>query len=290
VSEGLVTVTGASGFIGSHIVANLLSRGRAVRATVRDSSDPIRVDHLKALEVADGGSLEIVEMDLFDAASVNAAIAGCTDLIHTAAAVRISAKDPQRQIVDPSVVGTQNVIAAIDAGALSFTGGYNAPIKDIRDYYRVGTPDLGAYEAGASKYILTMADDIAEVDRDFSGDTTFVKFSQALKFTVTTGDIDGNVVSSNEPVTWNVFPNQKYARVNVETADENTEGGTASAEINVTSETRGKGFRFRVIADIGDAFLRSNIYVIEELVTGAPPPVANLTVDPSDWANTPNFT
>jgi hypothetical protein len=106
---------------------------------------------------------------------------------------------------------------------------------------------------------------------------------------VTTGDVDGNVVSSNEPVTWNVFPNQKYARVAAE-ADENTEGGTASATIDVTDQTKGKGFRFRVIADIGDAFLRSNIYVIEELVTGAPPPVANLTIDPSDWTNNPNFT
>ena len=113
--EGIVVVTGASGYIGSHIVANLLARGRAVRATVRDSSDSIRVDHLKALAIAEGGSLEIVEMDLFDAASVNASVAGCTDLIHTAAAVRISAKDPQRQIVDPSVIGTQNVVAAIDA-------------------------------------------------------------------------------------------------------------------------------------------------------------------------------
>ena len=114
-SEGLVTVTGASGFIGSHVVANLLARGRAVRATVRDSSDTTRVDHLRALPIIEGGTLEIVEMDLFDVASVNAAIAGCTDLIHTAAAVRISAKDPQRQIVDPSVIGTQNVVSAIDA-------------------------------------------------------------------------------------------------------------------------------------------------------------------------------
>ena len=110
-----MTVTGASGFIGSHVVANLLARGRKVRATVRDAGDPIRVDHLKGLEIAEGGRLEIVEMDLFDESSVHAAIAGCTDLIHTAAAVRISAKDPQRQIVDPSVVGTQNVISAIDA-------------------------------------------------------------------------------------------------------------------------------------------------------------------------------
>ncbi|HJM23277.1 MAG: NAD-dependent epimerase/dehydratase family protein [Candidatus Thalassarchaeum sp.] len=114
-SEGLVTVTGASGYIGSHVVANLLARGRDVRATVRDSSDPIRVDHLRALPVAEGGTLEIVEMDLFDEASVHAAIANCTDLIHTAAAVRISAKNPQRQIVDPSVIGTRNVVAAIDA-------------------------------------------------------------------------------------------------------------------------------------------------------------------------------
>ncbi|MAQ57002.1 MAG: hypothetical protein CMA47_02145 [Euryarchaeota archaeon] len=114
-AEGVVTVTGASGFIGSHVVANLLARGRKVRATVRDAGDPIRVDHLKGLEIAEGGRLEIVEMDLFDESSVHAAIAGCTDLIHTAAAVRISAKDPQRQIVDPSVVGTQNVISAIDA-------------------------------------------------------------------------------------------------------------------------------------------------------------------------------
>ena len=114
-SEGLVTVTGASGYIGSHVVANLLARGRQVRATVRDAGDPIRVDHLRALPVAEGGSLEIVNMDLFDVESVHAAIAGCTDLIHTAAAVRISAKDPQRQIVDPSVIGTRNVVAGIDA-------------------------------------------------------------------------------------------------------------------------------------------------------------------------------
>ena len=80
----VTVVTGASGYIGSHVVANLLARGTTVRATVRDASDPERVDHLRALAVAEGGSLEIVEMDRFDSDSVDAAIAGCTDLIHTA--------------------------------------------------------------------------------------------------------------------------------------------------------------------------------------------------------------
>ena len=54
-----VLVTGASGFIGSHIVANLLSKGAQVRATVTDSSDPERVDHLLSLPVSDGGSLDL---------------------------------------------------------------------------------------------------------------------------------------------------------------------------------------------------------------------------------------
>ena len=58
--EGIVVVTGASGYIGSHIVANLLSKGMHVRATVRDKNDPERVDHLKSMEIADGGSIEIV--------------------------------------------------------------------------------------------------------------------------------------------------------------------------------------------------------------------------------------
>jgi len=112
---GLVVVTGASGYIGSHIVANLLARGREVRATVRDSSDPERVDHLRAMPIGDGGSLEIVEMDLLDSESVNRAISGCREVIHTAAVVVLNAKNPQEKIVDPSVIGTRNVLGAIDS-------------------------------------------------------------------------------------------------------------------------------------------------------------------------------
>ncbi len=93
----VTVVTGASGYIGSHIVANLLGRGGVVRATVRDLSDPERVDHLKNLEIAEGGSLEIVEMDLFDETAVNAAIEGCSDVIHTAATVIVRSKKSSKE-------------------------------------------------------------------------------------------------------------------------------------------------------------------------------------------------
>lgn len=113
-SEECVVVTGASGYIGSHIVANLLSKGKKVRATVRDSGDKERVDHLKNMKITGDGSLEIVEMDLFDEDSVNRAINGATDVIHTAAVVIIRSRNAQEKIVDPSVIGTKNVISAIE--------------------------------------------------------------------------------------------------------------------------------------------------------------------------------
>ena len=113
-TRGLVVVTGASGYIGSHIVANLLSKGRNVRGTVRDITDSERTSHLSNLPIGKNGSLEIVEMDLLDENSVNMAISGCKDVIHTAAAVIIKSKNPQKDIVDPSVIGTRNVLLAIE--------------------------------------------------------------------------------------------------------------------------------------------------------------------------------
>jgi nucleoside-diphosphate-sugar epimerase len=113
--DGVVLVTGASGFIGSHIVANLLARGRNVRASLRAPNDAERVDHLLALLIGEGGSLEVVKMDLFNPEEVDSAVAGCSDVIHAAAALHVGNIDPQKDVVDPSLIGTQNICDAIDA-------------------------------------------------------------------------------------------------------------------------------------------------------------------------------
>lgn len=105
-----VLVTGAAGFIGSHVVQGLLSEGHEVRGTVRN---PENAQFLKTFEAAEGASLEIFEMDLLDRASVEAAVDGCDVVIHCAAALMVGVKDPQRDVVDPSVIGTRNLCAAI---------------------------------------------------------------------------------------------------------------------------------------------------------------------------------
>ena len=100
-----VLVTGASGFIGAHVVCQLLERGFSVRAMLRDVSLSVMFPKNE--------NLEIVKGDLFDIESLKAAVSGCGDVIHCAAALYVGAKDVKRDVVDPSVVGVQNLCSVM---------------------------------------------------------------------------------------------------------------------------------------------------------------------------------
>ena len=67
----LICVTGANGFIASHLVGQLLAAGYRVRGTVRKVDDPEKVDHLKALaESCDAADrLSFAAADLMEAGS-----------------------------------------------------------------------------------------------------------------------------------------------------------------------------------------------------------------------------
>ena len=105
-----VLVTGAAGFIGSHVVAQLLQSGAQVRATVRNPKNAI---FLNSLPLVNGASLQIVTMDLLDFASVRSAVSDCKDVIHCAASLPVGANDAQKDIVDPSIEGTTNLVKAL---------------------------------------------------------------------------------------------------------------------------------------------------------------------------------
>ena len=103
-------ITGATGFIGSHIADRLLERDDTVRALARPSSD---VSYLKERGV------ELVSGDITDPASLPAAVAGVDVVYHLAATV--SDWGPWRQFQAVTIEGTRNVLeAAARAGVSRF--------------------------------------------------------------------------------------------------------------------------------------------------------------------------
>ena len=105
-----VLVTGAAGFIGSHVVHLLLEKGYNVRATARN---PEHAKFLESFPKHKDATLEILQMDLFNTEDVDAAVKGCEIVIHCAAALMVGVRDAQRDVVDPSVLGTENLCNAI---------------------------------------------------------------------------------------------------------------------------------------------------------------------------------
>jgi len=92
-------VTGATGFVGSHVARQLLAKGDRVRVLVRRSSN------LRALE---GLTVERVEGDLNDSTSLEHALDGVRRLFHVAADYRLWARHPQ-EIYKTNVEGSRKL-------------------------------------------------------------------------------------------------------------------------------------------------------------------------------------
>ena len=101
-------VTGAAGFLGSHVTRQLVARGDAVRVLLRASSTNRAIADL---------SLEYVTGDLRDPASLERAMKGVKRVFHVAADYRLWARR-SREIYDSNVGGTKNLLEAAKRAAV----------------------------------------------------------------------------------------------------------------------------------------------------------------------------
>ena len=123
-------VTGATGFLGSHVARQLAGRCDQVRVLVRPSSDT------RALE---GFEAERFTGDLRDAASLDRAMTGVTHVFHVAADYRLWARNP-REIYESNVTGTRNLLeAAQRADVEKFV--YTSTVATIAVPRKKGLPD-----------------------------------------------------------------------------------------------------------------------------------------------------
>lgn len=160
-SDTPVAVTGAEGFIGSHLVEALVASGRRVRAMVQYNSFASH-GWLEVLppEVLD--RVEVVLGDVRDPGSVRYLVAGCDTVYHLAALIAIpySYRAP-RSYVDTNVSGTLNVLEAVrEAGtprlvhtSTSETYGTARTVPISEDHPIVTQSPYSASKAGGDRLV-----------------------------------------------------------------------------------------------------------------------------------------
>jgi dihydroflavonol-4-reductase len=97
-----ILVTGATGFVGSHVARQLVAAGNSVRILVRPTSN---------LAVLEGMAVQPIAGDLRDAASLGRAMQGVQRVYHIAADYRLWTKNPA-EVYECNVEGTRRLIEA----------------------------------------------------------------------------------------------------------------------------------------------------------------------------------
>jgi len=153
-----VLVTGAHGFVASHLVGALLERGDEVR--VLDRPDPRLADvggsRLSGLDLLGlRGEVELAEGDLRDADAVAVAVAGCDAVFHLAAQTIVGvARESPRETFEVNVRGAWNVFEACrgrEVGTVVFASSDKAYGASPELPYREDFPLRAAYPYDVSK-------------------------------------------------------------------------------------------------------------------------------------------
>ncbi len=104
-------IIGGSGFIGSYITRKFLAEGYEVKVSVTDMNKSEKYQHLFDLKNSD--NLNIRGLKLEDIDTLQDFIKDCEIVVHSGTPFQLDVKDPKKDLLDPTIKGTENFLEAI---------------------------------------------------------------------------------------------------------------------------------------------------------------------------------
>jgi dihydroflavonol-4-reductase len=105
-------IIGGSGFIGSYVTKIFLEENFDVKVSSTDINNKSKYQHLLALTNAIN-NLEILPLDVRDKKSIEDFVTGCDIVVHGGTPFILDVKDPQTELLEPTVQGTRNFLDVI---------------------------------------------------------------------------------------------------------------------------------------------------------------------------------
>ena len=106
-----VGIIGGAGFIGSYVTKQFLENGFRVKVSATDISKKEKYAHLSALPHA--AHMELAPLDVRNLDQLKAFATGCDILVHGGTPFQLDVEDPQRDLFDPTIQGTENFLRVV---------------------------------------------------------------------------------------------------------------------------------------------------------------------------------
>lgn len=106
-----VGIIGGAGFIGSYVTKQFLENGFRVKVSALDISKKEKYAHLAALPHA--AHMELAPLDVQNLEQLKTFAAGCDILVHGGTPFQLDVEDPQRDLLDPTIKGTEHFLKVV---------------------------------------------------------------------------------------------------------------------------------------------------------------------------------
>ena len=106
-----VGIIGGAGFIGSYVTQQFLENGYRVKVSAFNISNKEKYAHLSSLPNA--ANMELAPLDVQNLDQLKAFAAGCDLLVHGGTPFQLDVEDPQRDLFDPTIKGTENFLQVV---------------------------------------------------------------------------------------------------------------------------------------------------------------------------------